>query len=135
MPFERMVNLSDPDVNAMVRDAIRREEGECIVSVKEPTRTQRQNRHYWKCVVEPLAEALTEASREERVTYSKDDVHYYLKKQWLPPVERVDPITGEVTLDVQSTTKLSKSDFALLTEKGLLLLAQYQQRPRNRKVG
>lgn len=119
MPFERTVNLSDPMMAAMVCDLVRNEQGERVVSVKEPTRSQAQNRRYWIAIVEPLAQWL---SSTEGQTYSKDDVHYLLKKNFLPLVERLDPFTGAVEMIPMSTTKLTKSDFSTLCEKGQMLL-------------
>lgn len=130
MPFERTVNLADPHIRAMVCDALEHEEGVREVIVREPTRSLAQNRLYWVDVVEPLARWLTST---EGQTYTKDDVHHELKLAFLPVKEHVSPLTGQVILTPKSTTKLTKSDFSILMEKGRMMLAKLRDERHSRK--
>lgn len=119
MPFQCTFNPDDPHQLALVLDRVRQEHGERVMEVREPTRSDSQNRRYWVAVVEPLADWLTATQGQQ---WTKLDVHEYLKASFLPQTERVDPQSGEVVLLPKSTTKLNKSDFSLLMEKGEALL-------------
>lgn len=136
MPFERTVNLSDPIQNANLCDDIRREQGEREVIVRELTRTQKQNALYWSQCVAPLAQWLSATQGQQ---WSKEDVHHELKMNFLPLTEHVSPITGELVWAPKSTTKLTRSDFSLLYEKGMMVLervkGEHRQSQRNARIG
>jgi hypothetical protein len=119
VPFQGIYNLDDPREKANCLSAIRNERGEKTVIVRDPVRSDAQNRFYWGQVVEPLSEWLTAS---EGQVWTRDDTHEYLKRSFLPLREYPDPVTGELVMLPMSTTKLTKPDFTVLCEKGLALL-------------
>jgi len=106
---ELVVNLSNPREKRMLLETIRGLEGPHRVEVVKyrPRRTDRQNRYYWPCFVQPLAEFL----REQGECYTDQQAHELLKAKFL----RQDvhhPLTGRcVGETVRSTTDLNTSEF------------------------
>lgn len=119
MPFTRTVNFDDPVDVAHACRQLREQRGELEVEVRLPKRSSAQNRRYWRAVVEPLSELLTETQGQE---WTPEATHEFLKASFLPMDERVDPITGEVKQLPMSTTKLRKDEFGILMEKGEALI-------------
>lgn len=77
------------------------------------TRNVEQNKLYWRGYVKPLS---------EYTGMTKNEMHEYLKKRFLPAHTRVmkrfvltdaqGVVVDDVELDMSTTTKLSKGDFS-----------------------
>ena len=74
-----------------------------------PKRTDQQNRYYFGVVCPFVADGIYDLTGER---YSKDAVHEWLRKRFLPESEIVDITTGEVLKVPSSTKRLSVEEFA-----------------------
>jgi hypothetical protein len=120
---ELIVNLSDAREKRNLLDAIRRLEGMQRVTIcsHRKRRSDRQNRYYWPCFVQPFAEYLN--AQGEAVT--DDEAHTLLKQKFLRR-SVADPETGEFVGDVlRSTTDLNTAEFNEYLENCAAWLADF----------
>jgi hypothetical protein len=107
---DRVLNFDDDRERARVAAGIQRMRGRWRMGLcrYRPRRSDRQNRYYWPCFVEPYAQLLSDHAGE-RVT--ADDAHEDLKRRHLRrPL--IDRRTGVLIAEVVgSTAKLNTAEF------------------------
>ena len=101
--MNRVIDFGNQREKAMFIDGIRRLDGRWRVEWVRyrPRRSDRQNRYYWPCFVEPFADHLG---------VEPDQAHLILKAKFLRK-EIIDKETGERFVFVLRSSKLSTSDF------------------------
>jgi hypothetical protein len=101
--MNRVIDFNEQKEKSLFIDGIRRLEGRWRVEWVRyrPRRSDRQNRYYWPCFVEPFADYM-------RV--DPDSAHLILKAKFLRK-EIIDKETGERFVFVLRSSKLSTSDF------------------------
>lgn len=106
---EAILDMSNPITKSRVVERIKRLEGRWRFDVRRyrPRRSDRQNRFYWPCIVQPFGRALREAGNN----FTDDDAHEMLKNEFLQ-VTHVDERTGRRMTCTRSTTKLDTAEFA-----------------------
>ena len=107
---ERVIDFDKPTERARVAAGVQKLRGRWrLMFVRfRPRRSDRQNRYYWPCFVDPYARLLTEYAGE---TILPDEAHDDLKRRFL--LRRVaNRETGEVIIETaRSTTKLTTVEF------------------------
>jgi hypothetical protein len=133
MSLRAKINLSDQNAKRLLLDAIRAMSGEHRVEIVlyRPRRSDRQNKFYWPCFVEPFADWLSE-QRGKQV--DPQIAHEIFKQTFLrvcvgdaDGVQLFDK-AGEPLMRTRSTTELNTARFneyldqcaALLVELGAL---------------
>lgn len=114
--IEGVFDLDEADLKRRVLSLIGSMFGRYTVSVLpwRGTRSQQQNRWYWACVCQPLAEYLSEQDYD--VT-TADEAHEILRARFLA-VSVVNRKTGErLCRRVRSTTELDTAEFAEYCER------------------
>lgn len=110
MSATRVIDFDDPTQRAKVAAGIQKMRGRWRLELTRyrPRRSDRQNRYYWPCFVEPYAALLTDVGGEY---VSCDEAHEDLKRRFLRrPV--IDRNTGEIITEVVgSSAKLNTSEF------------------------
>lgn len=118
---ELIVNADEPREKQMLLSKVRDLRGRWRIAFTQhrPRRTDRQNRMYWPCVVQPFADFL----RSQGESYTDDDAHEFMKAKFLMR-DVIDPRTGEIVGQIpQSTTKLNTEEFYDYVEKCVAWLA------------
>ena len=115
MGIKVILDLSDPDQNQRLRNAIQVTQGVCEVTVKRKreTRSLNQNRWYWACIVGPFFDFL--AGQDYDIT-SPDDAHEILKAKFLT-VEIRDALGNVIASRVRSTADLTTEEFGDYCDK------------------
>jgi hypothetical protein len=92
----------------LIRSILMSGKGSIRIEIMEhrPRRTDRQNRYYWPCFVQPLAEFL----REQGDLTEDEEAHELIKAKFLRKTI-VNKKTGEVMEYVGSTTDLTTKEF------------------------
>jgi hypothetical protein len=103
-----VLNLSNPAEKGLILDKIRGLQGLHRLTVVQyrRRRTDRQNRYYWPCFVQPLSDFFL----AQGDPISPDDAHQILKQQFLR-TSRVNKQTGEMVEFTRSTTDLDAKEF------------------------
>lgn len=106
MSTELTIDLSNPREKALILSKIRELQGVYRIDIKKykKRRTDRQNRYYWPCFVQPFADFL----RAQGEPTSDDDAHEMLKMKFLRRSKEVNGAIVEYTL---STTDLDTQEF------------------------
>ena len=119
---ELIIDMSNPREKQLILSKIRELEGMHRISVAKyhRRRTDRQNRYYWPCFVQPFAEFL----RSQGEPISDDDAHEVLKYQFLrrSVINKQNGMMGEYT---QSTTKLTTVEFNTYLDQCATFLHEY----------
>lgn len=115
-------DLSDEQAKARLINHVRTLRGRWRIDLTQyrPRRSDRQNRYYWPCLVQPFAAWLKEQGNE----YTTDDAHEILKHKFLRR-EHIDRRTGEVMTFTQSTAKLDTSEFNEYLDRCAAWLADF----------
>lgn len=92
----------------LIRSILMSGKGAIRIEIMEhrPRRTDRQNRYYWPCFVQPLADFL----REQGDLTEDEEAHELIKAKFLRKTI-VNKKTGEVMEYVGSTTDLTTKEF------------------------
>jgi hypothetical protein len=109
MSTEMIVNLDHPHEQRNLLNTIRAMRGTIRVSFCQhrPRRSDRQNKFYWPCFVQPFAEFL----REQGEILTDEEAHELLKAKFLRRTV-VDRRTGQpVGVAIRSTTDLNTAEF------------------------
>lgn len=85
---------------------------EVIIRPFKSTRSQQQNRYYWKVL----------ALMGEHFGYTKDELHEYFKSEFLEPKESI--VFGEEVKEYATTTKLKKDEFAWYMDQITMRVAE-----------
>lgn len=103
-----VIDMSNPREKAMVLEKIRGLQGMHRISVKQhrQRRSDRQNRYYHPCFVQPFADFL----RGQGYGVSDHDAHVILKERFLKR-SLVNEKTGEVLEYTKSTADLDTQEF------------------------
>ena len=107
---KNVVDMDDPRIRAAMMNRIKDMRGRWRFDVcrYRPRRSDRQNRYYWPCFVQPFAQYLMEQGHEG---VNEDIAHEFLKARYLKrPI--VNKATGELMGEyVESTTELDTGEF------------------------
>jgi hypothetical protein len=76
-----------------------------VISKVRPTRSNNENRYYWKCIVTPLA---------EEFGYDRDEMHEILKHKFLAEASVLP--NGEMIFYAGSSAELEVADFEAYCE-------------------
>lgn len=108
MATEHVVNLSDPKDKRLILESIRALQGPHRISwcKHRPRRSDRQNRYYWPCFVQPFADYL----RQSKPLFTDEMAHAVLKEMFLK-VTVMDENTGRELEYTRSTTELNTEEF------------------------
>jgi hypothetical protein len=114
--------MSNPREKALLISKLRELQGMHRISVckHRRRRTDRQNRYYWPCFVQPFAEQL----QAQGEAISDDDAHEILKTRFLRK-SVIDLKTGEAFEYVRSTTELNTAEFNQYLDQCAAFLADY----------
>jgi hypothetical protein len=77
-----------------------------VITRYQQRRTNRQNRYYWPCFVQPFADFM----RSQGEAWSDEDAHEMLKLR-CNPKSSINPVTGEMFTVGGSTKDLTIGDF------------------------
>lgn len=89
-------------------------EFEVIVRQKSKSRSGQQNRYYWACV----------SIVANELGYSREEMHSIIGFKFLKR-EKVDENSGEVFEYIESTTKLSTTDFVVFMDEFIKWSAEH----------
>lgn len=89
-------------------------EFEVIVKSKSKNRSNQQNRYYWACV----------SIVANELGYSREEMHSIIGFKFLKR-EKVDENSGEVFEYIESTTKLSTTDFVVFMDEFIKWSAEH----------
>lgn len=106
---EVIVNLSAPQEKRMLLEKIRGLEGPHRIEIVKhrKRRSDRQNRYYWPCFVQPFADFL----RGQGETITDDEAHLLMRAKFLRQTV-VNRETGEaIGQRIRSTTELTTEEF------------------------
>lgn len=84
------------------------------ISPIRDTRSSRQNRFYWGCLIDPFHRYLSQQDAEH---IDREQAHYWLKAKCLPPKRLIDPETGEIVETVADSHTLTVEEFSLFIER------------------
>lgn len=107
MPTELIIDFNDDAEKRTLWGALRKCRGTMRITIKQyrKARSDRQNRYYWPCFVNPLAEYL----REQGEHVTPDQAHEILRGQFLQ-MHVQDDRAGLISF-VRSTTDLDVGEF------------------------
>lgn len=120
--MNRVVDFANPREKSAFIDGARKMDGRWRVEFVRyrPRRSDRQNRYYWPCFVEPFADWLT---IEWAAPTSPEQAHEILKARFLKQAI-TNPDTGEMFELVRSTTELDTGEFNLYLDNVANFLAE-----------
>lgn len=123
MGIKVILDLSDPEQNQRLRNAIAVEKGVCEITLKRKrdVRSLNQNRWYWACIVGPFYDFL--AGQDYDVT-SPDDAHEILKAKFLTVSIR-DALGDVIATRVRSTADLPSDEFSDYCDKCRVWLGDF----------
>ena len=106
--MERIVNMSNQRDAFVFLNELKRLKGPYRFEVVQhrPRRSDRQNRYYWPCFVQPFATFL----RDQGEFCTDDEAHEVLKYRFLRK-SKMNKVTAEVVDFVPSTTSLNTTEF------------------------
>lgn len=115
-----LIDFNNEKDRARLWRVLKRLRGKHRVEVAQyrPRRSDRQNRFYWPCFVQPFADFL----KDQGEAVSELDAHEILKSRYLRKAIS-DPKTGEVMEWTRSTTELSTGEFNEYLDKCAAWLA------------
>lgn len=108
MATEIVLDMSCPAQKRLLLEQIRGLSGmhRITLTAYRPRRSDRQNRYYWPCFVQPFADYL----RAQGDAYTDEQAHEIFKSRFLPTTT-IDKNTGELLERVRSTTELDTVEF------------------------
>lgn len=118
---ELIVNLSDAKEKRNLLETVRTLEGPHRVNIckHRPRRSDRQNRYYWPCFVQPFAEFL----RAQGEFVTDDEAHILMKSKFLRR-DVINPVTGEIVGEtLKSSADLDRDEFNAYLEACAMWLA------------
>jgi len=119
--IDRVIDFDNPREAAIFIDGIRRMKKRQRVQITayRPRRSDRQNRYYWPCFVEPFADYL---SKEAGELVEQEQAHEILKARFLKR-QIIDKASGERFVHVASSAALDTGQFNEYLDKCAALLA------------
>ena len=101
-----IANLDDAKLRSKIVNSINSKRGMWRIAVTRyrPRRSDRQNRYYWPCFVQPLGEFL----RDQGEPYTDNQAHAILKQMFL---RQTVEINGERVDITRSTADLDTAEF------------------------
>lgn len=109
MATEHVVNMDDPKDKQLILTAVRGLRGKKRISWCEhrQRRSDRQNRYYWPCFVQPFGDYL----RGQGKPHFTDEMAHAVLKEMFLKVTEVDENTGREFTYTRSTTELNTEEF------------------------
>lgn len=97
----------------LIRSTLMSGKGSIRIEIMEhrPRRSDRQNRMYWPCIVEPFSDFLCEQGQFT----TPEEAHELIKAKFLKKT-KVNPVTGEQFEFAGSTTELNTREFSEFVE-------------------
>jgi hypothetical protein len=118
--LEGKFDFDDAGVRSRVLSALGRRRGWQEIEAKDykPSRTTRQNRYYWSCFCELLADHMSRDGKG----WTREMAHETFRTMYLQ-VSDMDEQTGRILTRPRSTTELTTSEFNEYLDKIAAMLA------------